>query len=61
MGMNRDVRFTMLKRNHVWILFEQIVHEFLEEETAFRDLLGIVDLQFAIVFHKHRPARWFEE
>ena len=40
---------------------KQIVDEFFEEEAAFRNLLCIVDLQFAIIFLEHRPARWFEE
>jgi len=40
---------------------QQIVHEFLEQETASRDVFGVFDFQLAVIFDKHRPAGGLEE
>src|SRR5947199_102248 len=58
---NRATAGFVLKPKGVRFSCQQIVNEFLEKETACRDVVGVVDFQLAVIFDKHRPARGFEE
>ena len=51
----------VLETKCIRFLRQQIVHEFLEQETACRDVFGVFDFQLAVIFDEHRPAGGLEE
>ena len=58
MGMDKDPATAglVLKPKGVRFSRQHIVYEFLEQETACRDVFSVLDFQLAVIFDKHRPA-----